>query len=1043
MCAVHEDLKPKLIEEYNDPFELLVVEIEAKSKAIRVITGCGPQENWEEGKRISFFIALEAEIVKAELAGTSIVIEMDANAKLGQQYIPNDTYNISPNGRLLANILERHALIVANGSTKCTGRVTRKRVTKDRTEESSIDLVIFSTDLNSQFRSLLIDEERKHVLTKIRKTKNGTVKKESDHNVLLTDFEMTLDANNNKKVELYNLKNPECQDIFRKYTSNTKMLSSVFNSDDNLNILTNRFIKKLDGCIKHCFKKVRVSNNKPSDASKLYDKMRELKGKQDEESKKELEKVIEAIAEHAEGNYRKVTTELNTMNPEGGKINTQKFWKLKKKICPKSRDPPAAMFSSKGDLLTNKKDIEERAVEVYTDRLKPNKIVEHLESYEETENKLCELRLKISKLNKTEPWTNEDLEQVIKDLDKDKSRDAIGHANEIFKCAGCDLKLAVLRLMNHIKSKHELPEVLQYCNITSIYKHKGSHKDFNNYRGVFRVTVLRSVLDRLIYNDSYSTIDEHLTDGNVGARKNRNIRDNLFVLGAVINSVINGKEPPIQVQVQDVEKCFDKMWLQATTNALYDAGLKCDMLNLLHNENVKAKIAVKVNGGISRRVVVNNVEMQGSVWASLKCTTSMDTLNKTILEQDHLTYKYRGDPNIQIGVMGMVDDNLSISNCGMSTVQKNAVINSFIETQRLTLSKSKSVVIHVGKASKCKQSCPTLKVHNHIMKTVQSQRYLGDIITATGTQRETVEDRRNSGWGKLSEITGILSELPQVRKVEVGLKLREAKIVNGMIYSTEAWSSLSDKELTRMEQVDMACLRSLVKGHSKCSVAFITLEFGLLQLRHRIMIRRMMYHHHILSRNNEELVKKIYQRQKEDSIKGDWIRTLQSDLNFIGEDMDDQHIVRMSKVEYKSYIQKKIEKASFQYYLSLKEKCKKKLQDLKYDRLRTQDYLINGQFSQEEINLLFALRSKSYAAKMNFRKMNRGDLKCVFQCGQLETQSHIFENCKPIQNQLNYIPTMKIENIYGTVSQQKEAISVFIRIDHMRNLMKSDILPGL
>ena len=41
---------------------------------------------------------------------------------------------------------------------------------------------------------------------------------------------------------------------------------------------------------------------------------------------------------------------------------------------------------------------------------------------------------------------------------------------------------------------------------------------------------------------------------------------------------------------------------------------------------------------------------------------------------------------------------------------------------------------------------------------------------------ETVEDRRNSGWGKLSEITGILSELPQARKVEVGLKLREVKI---------------------------------------------------------------------------------------------------------------------------------------------------------------------------------------------------------------------------------------------------------------------------
>ena len=429
--------------------------------------------------------------------------------------------------------------------------------------------------------------------------------------MLLTEFEVTLDVNNKKKVELYNLKNPECQEIFKKYTSNTKMLSSVFDSNDNINVLTNRFIKKLDGCIKHSFKKVRVSNNKPSGANKLYDRMRELKGKHDKESKNELEDIIEAIAAHAEGNYNKVVTELKAMNPDGGKINTQKFWKLKKKICPKSRDPPAAMFSSKGDILTNQKDIEERAVEVYTDRLKPNTIVKDLEAYEETENKLCELRLKISKLNKSKPWTLEDLEEVIRDLDKDKSRNAIGHANELLKCAGCDLKLAVIRLMNLIKSKHELPEVLQYCNITSLYKHKGSHKDFNNYRGVFRVTDLRNVLDRLIYNDSYSTIDEHLTDGNVGARKNRNIRDNLFVLGAVINSVINGTEPPIQVQVQDVEKCFDKLWLQATTNALYDAGLKSDMLNLLHNENLKAKIAVKVNQGISRCVVVTIWKCRG------------------------------------------------------------------------------------------------------------------------------------------------------------------------------------------------------------------------------------------------------------------------------------------------------------------------------------------------------------------------------------------------------------------------------------------------
>ena len=100
----------------------------------------------------------------------------------------------------------------------------------------------------------------------------------------------------------------------------------------------------------------------------------------------------------------------------------------------------------------------------------------------------------------------------------------------------------------------------------------------------------------------------------------------------------------------------------------------------------------------------------------------------------------------------MVDDILSISKCGLSSVLKNAVINSFIETQRLTLAKDKSVVIHVGKVSRCKKSCPTLNVHSHDMKTVQSQSYLGDIKTASGTLKETIEDRRSKGWGKVAEI---------------------------------------------------------------------------------------------------------------------------------------------------------------------------------------------------------------------------------------------------------------------------------------------------
>ena len=74
----------------------------------------------------------------------------------------------------------------------------------------------------------------------------------------------------------------------------------------------------------------------------------------------------------------------------------------------------------------------------------------------------------------------------------------------------------------------------------------------------------------MIYNDEYERIDKNLTDANVGARKNRNIRDNIFVLNAIMNS-IKENEKALDFQVYDIEKCFDSLWLQKVINCLYDA----------------------------------------------------------------------------------------------------------------------------------------------------------------------------------------------------------------------------------------------------------------------------------------------------------------------------------------------------------------------------------------------------------------------------------------------------------------------------------------
>ena len=56
-------------------------------------------------------------------------------------------------------------------------------------------------------------------------------------------------------------------------------------------------------------------------------------------------------------------------------------------------------------------------------------------------------------MNKTAPWTMDDLDRVLKHLKINKSRDPLGFANEIFRpeVAGSDLKKAILKLMNRIR----------------------------------------------------------------------------------------------------------------------------------------------------------------------------------------------------------------------------------------------------------------------------------------------------------------------------------------------------------------------------------------------------------------------------------------------------------------------------------------------------------------------------------------------------------------------------------------------------------------
>ena len=232
--------------------------------------------------------------------------------------------------------------------------------------------------------------------------------------------------------------------------------------------------------------------------------------------------------------------------------------------------------------------------------------------------------------------------------------------------------------------------------------------------------------------------------------------------------------------------------------------------------------------------------MQGTVWGSLFCTTSMDKLGKMVYQNENLLYKYKNE--VGIPTLGMVDDILSITKCSTDAVKTNGVINGFIESKKLTLSHSKCHRIHISKNPKKNKECKDLKVHGEKMSNSDKEKYLGDIIDKTGKCRATIEERQKKGYGIVAEILAILSEIPLGQyRMEIGLLLRQAMLVNGMLFNSEAWHAITEEELRMMESVDEHLIRSLVKGHSKTSIEFLYLESGALPVRFLISSRRLLF----------------------------------------------------------------------------------------------------------------------------------------------------------------------------------------------------------
>ena len=227
-----KELKPVWVREGEEQVEALSVNIFVKNMKIRCCVAYGCQESDASEKKDAFWKYLDEDVMEAKHSGEGFVLQFDGNLWAGNGIVPNDPRPQNRNGKLFEQFLSRHPhLSVVNSLDLCEGLITRSRLRDGKLEESVLDFFVVCNLILPHITRMVIDEQKKYVLTNYGQVQRGGKATNSDHATEYIDIDLKVIVEKPKRNEIWNFKSKEGQEKFKTLTSETNDLSNCFKNN--------------------------------------------------------------------------------------------------------------------------------------------------------------------------------------------------------------------------------------------------------------------------------------------------------------------------------------------------------------------------------------------------------------------------------------------------------------------------------------------------------------------------------------------------------------------------------------------------------------------------------------------------------------------------------------------------------------------------------------------------------------------------------------------------------------------------------------------
>ena len=223
---------------------------------------------------------------------------------------------------------------------------------------------------------------------------------------------------------------------------------------------------------------------------------------------------------------------------------------------------------------------------------------------------------------------------------------------------------------------------------------------------------------------------------------------------------------------------FDSINLEQAISDVYETGLKDENLSLIYEANKEIFMAVNTPDGLSERQVLKNIVLQGDTFGSILASVQVDTIGQECLQSG---YGYNYKDILPVGMLGLVDDIIGITEVGYKAQMMNAFMNIKTAEKGLQFGAKKCKSMLIGKDLKNvlnsnlsvdkwtvehKENIATGKTElietysgQIEIEKCEKQNYLGFIISSTGDNMMNIQAIKNKSIGVTKKIFNKLNSL--------------------------------------------------------------------------------------------------------------------------------------------------------------------------------------------------------------------------------------------------------------------------------------------